>query len=119
MVGGSNPSGCVPYSLAAAASASARRFGAAFALFARTRARTAAGAVSGALADLGISDKFIKELSESLPSNSSALFILANKMTEDRVLPELESFGGKILKTSLSHEDETKLQAAMAAAKQA
>ena len=79
----------------------------------------AAGAISGALSDLGISDKFIKELSESLPQNSSALFILVNKMTEDRVMPELESFGGKILKTSLSHEDETKLQAAMAASKQA
>jgi uncharacterized membrane protein len=77
----------------------------------------AAGGLSGALADAGISDKFIKELAQSLTPNSSALFILVNKMTEDRVMPEIESFGGKVLKTSLSHEDEGKLQAALAAAK--
>ncbi len=79
----------------------------------------AAGTLSGALADVGISDKFIRELSENLPQNSSALFVLVNRMTEDRVLPELESFGGKIIKTSLSHEDEAKLQAALASARQA
>ncbi len=76
----------------------------------------ASGALSGALSDLGISDKFMKELSANLPNNSSALFILIAKMTDDRVLPEIEKFGGTILQTSLSHEDEEKLKAAMAAA---
>jgi uncharacterized membrane protein len=76
----------------------------------------AGGALSGALADLGISDKFMKDLAANLPNNSSALFILISKMTEDRVMPEIEKFGGTVLKSSLSHEDEEKLKAAMAAA---
>lgn len=76
----------------------------------------AGGAISGALSDLGISDQFIKDLSANLPNNSSALFVLITKMTEDRVLPEIEKFGGTILKSSLSHEDEEKLKAALASA---
>jgi uncharacterized membrane protein len=76
-----------------------------------------AGAVSGALTDLGIDDKFMKSLAETLNSGSSVLFVLVRKATPDKVLEELEGTGGKILKTSLSHEDESKLQAALSAAK--
>jgi uncharacterized membrane protein len=36
---------------------------------------------------------------------------------KDRVLEELKGIGGKILKNSLSHEDEAKLQTALSAAK--
>jgi uncharacterized membrane protein len=49
--------------------------------------------------------------------NSSALFVLVRKSTPDKVLEELQGTGGTILKTSLSHEDEDKLQAALATAK--
>jgi uncharacterized membrane protein len=35
------------------------------------------------------------------------------------VLEEIQGTGGKILRTSLSHEDEDKLQAALSAVKQA
>jgi uncharacterized membrane protein len=77
----------------------------------------AAGAVSGALTDVGINDNFMKELVAGLPPESSALFILVRKVTPDRVLEELKGAGGKVLKTSLTHEDEAKLQAAMNAAK--
>src|SRR5262245_14915167 len=76
----------------------------------------AAGAVSGALRDVGIDDKFMKELAEGLPSSSSALFVLVRKATPDRVLEEIKGTGGKILRTSLTHEDEAKLQAALSAA---
>jgi uncharacterized membrane protein len=76
-----------------------------------------AGAVSGALTDVGIDDKFMKSLAETLNSGSSVLFVLVRKATPDKVLEELEGTGGKILKTSLSHEDESKLQAALNAAK--
>lgn len=77
-----------------------------------------AGAVSGALTDIGINDKFMKELAESLHPKSSALFVLVRRATPDRVLDELKGTGGKILKTSLSHEDEARLQAALSEAKQ-
>jgi uncharacterized membrane protein len=75
-----------------------------------------AGAVSGALTDLGIDDKFMKELAASLHPGSSVLFVLVRKATPDKVLEELAGTGGKVLKSSLSHDDEAKLQAALNAA---
>jgi uncharacterized membrane protein len=77
----------------------------------------ATGAVSGALSDVGIDDKFMKELASTLSPNSSALFVLCRKATPDKVLDELTGTGGKVLKTSLSHDDEAKLQAVLSAAK--
>lgn len=76
-----------------------------------------AGGVSGALTDVGIDDKFMKELAGDMNPNSSVLFILVRKATPDKVLEEIKGTGGHVLRTSLSHEDETKLQAALAAAK--
>jgi len=78
----------------------------------------AAGAASGALRDVGIDDRFMKELADGLPLGGSALFVLVRKATPERVLEEVKGMGGKILRTSLTHEDETKLQAALGAAKQ-
>lgn len=75
-----------------------------------------AGAVSGALTDVGIDDKFMKELANSMNPGSSVLFVLVRRATPDKVLEELKGTGGKILKTSLSHDDEDKLQAALNAA---
>jgi uncharacterized membrane protein len=77
----------------------------------------AAGAISGALTDVGINDAFMKELGATLKPNSSVLFVLVRKATPDKVLEELVGTGGKILKSSLSHENEAKLQAALSAAK--
>jgi uncharacterized membrane protein len=72
-----------------------------------------AGAVSGALSDVGINDKFMKDLAAAMKPGSSALFVLVRKATPDRVLEELKGTGGTVLKTSLSHEDEAKLQVAL------
>lgn len=76
-----------------------------------------AGAVGGALTDIGIDDKFMKDLAASLKPDSSVLFVLVRKSTPDKVLEDLSKFQGKVLKTSLSHEDEAKLQAALDSAK--
>ena len=79
----------------------------------------ATGAASGALTDVGINDHFMKELAATLIPGSSALFVLVRKATPYRetVLEKLKGTGGRILKTSLSHEDEAKLQAALSAAR--
>jgi uncharacterized membrane protein len=77
-----------------------------------------AGAVSGALTDVGIDDEFMKKLSEGLQPNTSVLFVLVRKATPDKVVDEIKQFGGTVLQTSLSHEDEAKLQAALDEAKQ-
>ncbi|BAH74684.1 MULTISPECIES: DUF1269 domain-containing protein [Solidesulfovibrio] len=76
-----------------------------------------AGAAAGALSDVGIDDDFMKKLAEQLQPGTSVLFVLIRKMTADKVLDELSGTGGKVLQTSLSHEDETKLQTALDAAK--
>jgi uncharacterized membrane protein len=77
----------------------------------------AAGAASGALTDLGIDDKFMKDLAATLQPGSSVLFVLVRKATPDKVLEELAGTGGRVLKSSLSHDDEAKLQTALNAAK--
>src|SRR5262249_34784019 len=76
-----------------------------------------AGAVSGALTDVGINDQFMRELAGTLKPSSSALFVLVRKSTPDKVLEELSGTGGHVLKSSLSHDDEEKLQTALSAAK--
>jgi uncharacterized membrane protein len=80
-------------------------------------AGAAAGAIGGALTDVGINDKFMKDLASGFNNGTSALFVLCRKVTPDKVLAELEGTGGKILQTSLTHEQEAKLQAALSAAK--
>jgi uncharacterized membrane protein len=79
------------------------------------------GAASGALAEVGITDRFMKELATVLIPSRSALFVLTRRPTSDRdrVLEELKGLGGKIFTTSLSHEDEARLQAALDATKSA
>jgi uncharacterized membrane protein len=79
------------------------------------------GAASGALADVGITDRFMKEVATVLLPSRSALFVLTRKPTsdKDRVLEELKGLAGKIFTTSLSHEDEARLQAALNATKSA
>jgi uncharacterized membrane protein len=74
-----------------------------------------AGAVSGALTDVGIDDNFMKELAATMTADTSTLFVLVRKSTPDKVLEELKGTGGRILKTSLSNEDEAKVQAALTA----
>jgi uncharacterized membrane protein len=77
----------------------------------------AAGAVTGALSDVGINDRFMKDLAANMKPSSSTLFVLVHRMTPDKVLDELAGTGGKVLQSSLSHEDEGKLQAALNAVK--
>ncbi|MGB5062297.1 MAG: DUF1269 domain-containing protein [Candidatus Competibacter sp.] len=80
-------------------------------------AGAAGGALSGALADIGINDDFMKKLASELKPGTSVLFVLVKHFTPDKVLAELEGAGGRLLKTSLSHEDETKLQSVLDAVK--
>lgn len=82
-------------------------------------AGAAAGAIGGALTDVGINDNFMKELASGFKNGTSALFVLVRKATPDRVLAELEGSGGTVLQTSLTHEQEAKLQQALSAARAA
>jgi uncharacterized membrane protein len=77
-----------------------------------------AGAVGGALSDVGINDDFMKGLAATFADNTSVLFVLVRKATPDKVLEELQGTGGKVIKTSLTHEDEQKLQAVLSTTRQ-
>jgi uncharacterized membrane protein len=72
----------------------------------------ASGALGGALSDVGVDDKFIKEVGNTIEPGHSALFLLIREWTPDKVLDELTTFDAKVLRTSLSKEDEAKLKAA-------
>ena len=63
--------------------------------------------------DLGIDNKFIREVGDSLDPGQSALFLLVVEATADKVLPEMAKFGGKVFQTSLSNEDEALLKEAL------
>ena len=71
------------------------------------------GALSGSLVDYGIDDKFIRSLSDSLQPGTSALFVLVRKVQPEKVLAELSQFRGRVLRSSLSPEQEARLQAAL------
>jgi uncharacterized membrane protein len=72
-----------------------------------------AGALSGALSDYGINDDFIKEIGKSLERGKSAIFMLVRRVNVDKALPGLAKFGGKIIRTSLSNEQEARLKRAL------
>ena len=69
-----------------------------------------AGALSGKLADIGVSDNFMKELGETLTPGTSALFVLVRKATPDKVLEGLKGFKGKVIQTSLTKDKEEELR---------
>jgi len=72
------------------------------------------GALSGKLSDYGIDDDFIKSLAQTLKPNTSALFVLVRKAQPEKVLNEVSRFHGHVLRSSLSPEQEARLQAALA-----
>ncbi|MFO1067057.1 MAG: DUF1269 domain-containing protein [Geminicoccaceae bacterium] len=74
----------------------------------------AAGAIGGKLSDYGIRDDFMKELGEKMQPGSSAIFMMIRKATYDKVEPELAAFGGHVLYSNLSKDEEDKLNAILA-----
>jgi uncharacterized membrane protein len=73
----------------------------------------AAGAISGALRDVGIDDGFMKSLGETLKPGTAALCVLIRRMTPDKVVQEIQKFGGTLIKTNLCNENEAKLREAL------
>ena len=74
----------------------------------------ASGAVGGYLTDVGVNDKFMKEVAQSLQEGNAALFLLIRKMTTDKVLAALQGSGGTVLRSSFDETKEEALRAALA-----
>jgi len=73
----------------------------------------ASGAAGGALSDRGIDDNFMKEIGDKLPAGGAAIFVLVREATIDKVLPEISKYGGHVIQSSLSNEQESALQEAL------
>jgi uncharacterized membrane protein len=73
----------------------------------------AAGGAAGAMTDLGVDDKFMKNLGAELRPGSAALVLLVRESTPDKVLPRVSQYGGRVVHTSLSDEAEAHLREAL------
>lgn len=82
-----------------------------FAVFG-TAAGTVVGAVSGSLSHAGVDEDFMNELAKHLKPGTSALCLLVRDNL-DKVLGELNKYGGKVFQTTLQHEDVAKLREAL------
>ena len=70
----------------------------------------ATGAATGALTDVGVDDKFMKDLGAKLQPGGAAVIVLVHRSTPDKVLPEIAQFGGEVIQTSLDDEAEQRLR---------
>jgi uncharacterized membrane protein len=69
----------------------------------------ASGAIAGKLTDLGIDDKFMKEVAAALEPGTAAVFALVRRSTPDRVQAALLPYQPTIIRTSLSTDKEADL----------
>jgi uncharacterized membrane protein len=76
-------------------------------------AGAASGALAGALTDIGVNDRFMKEVSGEISEGEAVLFVLVKKVTGDKVLDGIKGSGGRILQTSLDHTREDRLRKAL------
>jgi uncharacterized membrane protein len=70
----------------------------------------ASGAIAGSLTDVGIDDRFIKELRERVTPGTSALFLLSSDAVIDKVEEHFDFTNAELLYTNLSKEDEERLR---------
>jgi uncharacterized membrane protein len=74
------------------------------------------GALAGSFADVGIDDKFIKEVRSKVTEGTSALFLMSSGAVADRITPSIQGTQAEIISTNLSKEEEDKLRAAFSSA---
>jgi len=74
----------------------------------------ASGAAAGKMADVGVDDDFMKTLAAKLPAGGAALIALGSTGGTGKVLERVSQYGGEVIQTSLSTEDEENLRAALA-----
>jgi uncharacterized membrane protein len=71
------------------------------------------GALMGKLAKTTIDKQFQDQVRDMLKPGTSALFLMLEKVTPDKAVEAMRKYGGTVLKTSLSNEDEKELQDAL------
>ncbi|MHB1873957.1 MAG: DUF1269 domain-containing protein [Streptosporangiaceae bacterium] len=72
----------------------------------------ATGALIGSMADVGISDSFIRDVRQKVTPGTSALFLLSSDAVIDRVAGQFSGAEAELIQTNLSAEQEDKLREA-------
>ncbi|MCB0071621.1 MAG: DUF1269 domain-containing protein [Caldilineaceae bacterium] len=72
----------------------------------------AMGALAGHFSDYGISDDFIKQVRAKVTEGTSALFLLTEQATIDKVADAFKGTKMELIQSNLSHEQEAQLKAA-------
>ena len=73
----------------------------------------ASGAFAGKVSDVGVNDNFMKELGAKVPPGGAALIALGSTDARDKVIERVRSYGGEVIQTSLTEEEEERLRAAL------
>ena len=68
------------------------------------------GAVIGKFVDLGVDQKFVKEVSDALEPGKSALFIIVRDSAPDVAIAALKPYKGTVFHTTLTPEQEENLR---------
>jgi uncharacterized membrane protein len=71
------------------------------------------GALMGKVEKSGIDMEFQRQVRDLLQPGTSALFLVVEKVTPDKAVEALSKYGGTVLKSSLSKENERELQDAL------
>jgi uncharacterized membrane protein len=71
------------------------------------------GALMGKLTKTSIDKQFQEQVRGMLKPGTSALFLMLEKVTPDKAVDAMSKYGGTVLKTSLSKDDEKELQDAL------
>jgi uncharacterized membrane protein len=67
----------------------------------------------GKVTKSGIDKQFQEQVRELVQPGTSALFLIVEKVTPDRAVEAMARFGGTVLKSSMSKQQEAELQAAL------
>ena len=70
----------------------------------------AVGALAGHFSDYGIDDSFIKEVQSEVTEGTSALFLLTDDVTVDKVEDAFEGTQMELIRSNLTAEQETQLR---------
>ena len=71
------------------------------------------GALMGKFAKSSIDKAFRDQVRDMVQPGTSALFLMLEKVTPDKAVEAMSKYGGTVLKTSLSKQDEQELQEAL------
>ena len=72
----------------------------------------AMGALAGKMSDVGINDEFIKQVREKVTPGTSALFLLTQNVTVDKVSAALAGMNMELIQSNLTAEQEAQLRTA-------